>query len=147
MTDASYSDVAERYANALMVQASWPLGAVAAIAVAMQVMDALAAEPVAGALHLVAVIAACLAALATVALSSILLFDSLLFRLIASSNDEMSGTAAVDDMLARMRLRQPPLRNRTLAERIAGTKRLLFKQRFAFALFLAAVLMALATQG
>jgi hypothetical protein len=147
MSEASYSDIAERYAKVLITQACWPLGAVAVIAVAMQVIDALAAQPAAGTLHLVAVIACCLAALATVALSAILLFDALLFRVIASSNDEMSGTAAVDDMLARMRLKAPPLRNRTLAERIAGTKRLLLKQRCAFALFLVAVVVALATQG
>ena len=55
---------------------------------------------------------------------------------------EMSGGAAVDDMLARMRLKPAPATPRLLDERIAGTRRLLARQRIAFAVFVVAFLTA-----
>ena len=76
------------------------------------------------------------------ALSALLAFDALLFRLMASHDDETSGGTAVDDMLARMRLKPTPSATRSLGDRMAGTSRLLFKQRAALALYAAALLAA-----
>ncbi|TJW67800.1 MAG: hypothetical protein E5V29_16180, partial [Mesorhizobium sp.] len=82
------------------------------------------------------------AALATLAFTALLLFDALLFRLMASHDSEVSGGGAVDDLLARMRLKPMPAATRSLDQRISGTRRLLMKQRMAFAVFAAASLMA-----
>jgi hypothetical protein len=45
-------------------------------------------------------------------------------------------------MLTRMRLKPAPSTTRSLEDRMAGTSRLLFKQRVALALFAAALLAA-----
>jgi hypothetical protein len=67
---------------------------------------------------------AVLAGYATVALSILLIFDALLFRLMATYPDDMSGGAAVDDLLARMRLKPRTTLTRPLtivyAERAAS---------------------------
>ncbi|RUU03999.1 hypothetical protein EOD23_17340, partial [Mesorhizobium sp. USDA-HM6] len=75
-------------------------------------------------------------------LSALLVFDALLFRLMATHADEVSGGAAVDDVLARMRLKPAPSSPRPLDERIAGTRRLLARQRIALAIFVVAFLTA-----
>ncbi|TGV43202.1 hypothetical protein EN803_43185, partial [Mesorhizobium sp. M2D.F.Ca.ET.160.01.1.1] len=54
----------------------------------------------------------------------------------------ISGGAAVDDMLSRMRLKPAPPTPRPLDDRIAGTRRLLTRQRVAFAVFVVAFLTA-----
>ncbi len=74
---------------------------------------------------------------AALALSIHLLFDALLFRLFASYESEDAGGVAVDRFLVRAGLRKQPDSNRTLAERMAGTTRLLNFQRAALLVFLA----------
>lgn len=75
-----------------------------------------------------------------VLLSVILVFDALLFRLIASHESEAGGCAAVDDLLARMQLKPRPGRLRHLAERVAGTRRLMRYHLMALAVCIAACL-------
>ncbi|RUX47997.1 hypothetical protein EOA33_16890 [Mesorhizobium sp. M4A.F.Ca.ET.050.02.1.1] len=126
MNSNSYQDKAGAFAAGLMLQAAWPLLAVAACLLAAPVIGLVAAA----------------AALATLAFTALLLFDALLFRLMASHDSEVSGGGAVDDLLARMRLKPMPAATRSLDQRISGTRRLLMKQRMAFAVFAAASLMA-----
>ena len=78
-----------------------------------------------------------LSAAAALALSLYLLFDALLFRLVASYENEAAGGIAVDRFLARVGLRKLPETSRPLEERIAGTSRLLNYQRAALLVFLA----------
>ncbi|PWV91850.1 hypothetical protein DEV92_105201 [Phyllobacterium myrsinacearum] len=73
--------------------------------------------------------------LITLALTGYLLFDAALFRFIASHEDELDGCKALDDMLARMRLRSRPEKTRPLRARISGTKSVLVKLHIAFAAF------------
>lgn len=85
---------------------------------------------------------AVLAGYATVALSILLIFDALLFRLMATYPDDMSGGAAVDDLLARMRLKPRTTLTRPLDDRLRGTSRILKFQRIALGIFVAARLAA-----
>lgn len=78
-----------------------------------------------------------IAAAAALGLSCYLLFDSMLFALLASHADERAGGHAVDDFLARAGLRKMPPANRPLSRRVAGTLRLLYCQRAALLVFLA----------
>ena len=134
MTGDAFQENADRFAGMLMRQAVWP----AAIVVAANILAPLAASargafetlPAAVALSLTAA-----SAVAVLALSALLAFDALLFRLMASHDDEVSGGAAVDDMLVRMRLKPLPPTTRSLDDRMAGTRRLLNRQRAAFGLF------------
>lgn len=73
--------------------------------------------------------------LITLLLTGYLLFDAALFRFIASHEDELDGCKALDDMLARMRLRSRPEKTRPLRARISGTKSVLVKLHIAFAAF------------
>jgi hypothetical protein len=136
-----YQDKAEALAAGLMVQAAWPLMVIAASLFAAPVIG-LAAAARATSLSAAAWLAAAVGAVATLAFSVLILFDALLFRLMASHDDEAAGGAAVDGVLARMRLKPMPAETRPLDLRIAGTRRLLMKQRLAFALFAAASLVA-----
>jgi hypothetical protein len=77
------------------------------------------------------------AAASVIALSLYLLFDAMLFRLLASYENEDSGGIAIDRFLSRTGLRKLPETNRALAERMAGTARLLSFQRAALLVFLA----------
>ena len=90
-------------------------------------------------------LAAVASGLAVLAFSAILLFDALLFRLMASYEDEWKGGAAVDDILARMRLKATPPDTRSLAQRAAGTRHLVARQRFALAVFVLALGLPLLT--
>ncbi|WPE24032.1 hypothetical protein [Shinella zoogloeoides] len=63
-----------------------------------------------------------------------LLFDAALFRLGASYGEEATGLAAVDDVLARMGLRARDGVVRTMPERLAGCRRLLWLQRVSLAI-------------
>ncbi|MBY3123208.1 hypothetical protein [Rhizobium laguerreae] len=67
------------------------------------------------------------------ALAVHLLFDSLLFRLASSHETEVAGLAAVDDLLSRMKLRKPEKTPTCLEKRIAGSRRIVWRQRFALA--------------
>ncbi len=73
--------------------------------------------------------------LITLFLTGYLLFDAALFRFIASHEDELDGCKALDDILARMRLRARPEKTRPLNARISGTKSVLVKLHIAFAAF------------
>ena len=136
MTGNAYQERANRFACRLMWQAAWP----AAIVLAANILAPLAASPrgAFGSLRAAIPLSASAAiAVVVLALSALLAFDALLFRLMASHDEEASGGAAVDDILARMRLKPSPSTTRSLDDRMAGASRLLFKQRVAFGLFLA----------
>ncbi|MER9653722.1 hypothetical protein NKJ26_09410 [Mesorhizobium sp. M0152] len=141
MTGNADQERADRFARTLMKQAAWP----AAVVVAANSLAPLAASARGAFETLPAAIAlsvSAASAVAVLALSALLVFDALLFRLMASHNDEAAGGAAVDDMLGRMRLKPSPSTPRPLDDRIAGSRRLLFKQRFALAVFAVALLTA-----
>ncbi|RWC13773.1 MAG: hypothetical protein EOS52_14900 [Mesorhizobium sp.] len=116
MSDDAYQRKTAAFAAMLVKQAAWP----AAIVIAGD----------------------SIAPLVVLGFSALLVFDALLFRLMATHGDEISGGAAVDDMLARMRLKPAPATPRPLDDRIAGTRRLLARQRIAFAVFVVAFLTA-----
>ena len=141
MIDDAYKRKTATFAAMLVKQAAWP----AAIAIAGDSIAPLVASA-RGALDaplaVLALLVAATSAVVVLALSALLGFDALLFRLMATHGDEMSGGAAVDDMLARMRLKPAPATPRLLDERIAGTRRLLARQRIAFAVFVVAFLTA-----
>lgn len=141
MNNETFQDKAGAFAAALMVQAAWPLLVIAACVLATPVIG-LAAGPQATPLSAVAWFVAAASALVTLAFSMLILFDALLFRLMASHDGETAGGAAVDDLLARMRLKPEPTAARSLDQRMSGTRRLLMKQRIAFCLFAAASLVA-----
>lgn len=141
MSDDAYQSRAAGFAATLIKQAAWP----AAVVIAGDSIAPLVAAA-RGALYaplaVLALLVAAASAVVVLGLSAILLFDALLFRLMATHNDEVSGGAAVDDMLARMRLKPAPAAPRPLDDRIAGTRRLLARQRIAFAVFVVAFLTA-----
>lgn len=141
MNSNAYRDRAGAFAAGLMVRAAWPLLLIAAAMLAAPVIG-LVAAPQATPLSAVAWLVAAASALATLAFSALILFDALLFRLMASHDNEIAGGVAVDDLLARTRLKPAAAANRSLKERMAGTRRLLTKQRIAFCLFAAASLIA-----
>ena len=141
MTDDGYQQRTGRFAAVLIRQAVW----LAAIVIACDGVAPLVASargafqaPVA----VLALLVAAISAVVVLGLSALLLFDALLFRLMATHDDEFSGGAAVDDILARMRLKLAPSTPRPLDERMAGTRRLLNRQRIAFAIFAVAFLIA-----
>ena len=141
MSNDAYQRKTAAFAAMLVKQAAWP----AVIVIAGDSIAPLVASA-RGALHeplaVLALLVAATSAVVALALSAPLGFDALLFRLMATHGDEMSGGAAVDDMLARMRLKPAPATPRLLDERIAGTRRLLARQRIAFAVFVVAFLTA-----
>jgi hypothetical protein len=77
-----------------------------------------------------------LSAAAALALSLYLLFDAMLFRLLASYENEAAGGIAVDRFLARVGFRKLPETSRPLEQRMTGTTRLLNHQRAALLVFL-----------
>jgi hypothetical protein len=87
-------------------------------------------------------VVATVSGLAVLALSALIRFDAALFHLMASYDDEATGGAAVDDVLARMRLKPLPARVRSLSERTVGARRLVFRQRLALSVFALAVVAA-----
>jgi hypothetical protein len=140
MSGETYHDKAEAFAAGLMLQAAWPVLLVVAALMAAPVIGLVAAPqttPVA-----VAWLVAAASAVAALAFSALLVFDALLFRLMASHASEAGGGAAVDDVLARMRLKPTAAGGRTFDQRMAGTRRLLARQRIAFGLFAVASLVA-----
>lgn len=141
MNNKAFQNEAGAFAAALMVQAAWPVLVIAATMLAAPVIGLVAAPPPT-ALSAAAWLLAAASAIAILAFSALLLFDALLFRLMASHDSEAAGGGAVDDVLLRMRLKPFPAATRSLDERLAGTRRLLMKQRIAFCLFAAASLVA-----
>ncbi|MER8783418.1 hypothetical protein NKJ81_17370 [Mesorhizobium sp. M0018] len=137
----AFRDKAETFAAGLMVQVAWPLLLIAAALLAAPVIG-LATAPQTSSLSAAAWLIAAAGAIATIILSALLLFDALLFRLMASHASEAGGGAAIDDVLARMRLKPTAAGGRSLDQRMAGTRRLLAKQRIAFSLFAAASVVA-----
>ncbi|RWP38070.1 hypothetical protein [Mesorhizobium sp.] len=139
---SAHRDKAEAFAAGLMTQAVWPLFFVLAALAAAPVI-AVAAQPQATTLAAAAWLVAAASGVVTLAVSALLAFDALLFWLMASHISEAAGGASVDDVLARMRVKPAAAGIRSLDRRIAGTQRLLMKQRFALGLFLAASAVAL----
>lgn len=126
---------AEMSARRALLQAAWPAAASFALAAAAIARLIVGVPPTA---PLVAMVFATvvIAGLLVLALSATLAFDALLFRVVASYEDEMKGGAAVDDILARMRLKPAPAETRSLADRVVGTERLIRRQRAALAALL-----------
>ncbi|MCF6102994.1 hypothetical protein [Mesorhizobium muleiense] len=139
---SAHRDNAEAFAAGLMTQAVWPLFLVLAALAAAPVI-AVAAQPQAITLAAAAWLVAAASGVVTLAVSALLVFDALLFWLMASHISEAAGGASVDDVLARMRVKPAAAGIRSLDRRIAGTQRLLMKQRIALGLFVAASLVAL----
>ncbi|MDX8449018.1 hypothetical protein [Mesorhizobium captivum] len=141
MRDEAHQQQTAAFAAMLIKQAAWP----AVIVLACDGFAPLVASA-RGALYapiaVLALLVAAASAVVVLGFSALLLFDALLFRLMASHSDDVSGGAAVDDLLARMRLKPAPSSPRALDERIAGTRRLLARQRIAFAIFVLAFLTA-----
>ncbi|MBZ9847237.1 hypothetical protein LB565_04440 [Mesorhizobium sp. CA14] len=141
MNDDAYQRETAAFAAMLVKQAAWP----AVIVIAADSVAPLVASA-RGALHaplaVLALVVAAASAVVVLGLSTLLLFDALLFRLMASHGDEVSGGSAVDDMLARMRLKAASPTPRPIDERIAGTRKLLARQRIAFAIFVVTFLTA-----
>jgi hypothetical protein len=125
------------FADWLARQALWPAVIVAAVLAAAP-LAALAGAPNSWPAAAIAIVATA-SGLAVLALSALIRFDAALFHLMASYDEETVGGAAVDDALARMRLKPKPERVRSLSERIAGARRLVFRQRLALAVFAIAV--------
>ncbi|ESZ19681.1 hypothetical protein [Mesorhizobium sp. L48C026A00] len=138
---SAHRDQAEAFAAGLMTQAVWPLFLVLAALAAAPVI-AVAAQPQATTLAAAAWLVAAASGVVTLAVSALLVFDALLFRLMASHISEAAGGASVDDVLARMRVKPAAAGIRSLDRRIAGTQRLLMKQRIAVGLVVAASLIA-----
>ncbi|TIM40131.1 MAG: hypothetical protein E5Y55_28765 [Mesorhizobium sp.] len=139
---SAHRDKAEAFAAGLMTQAVWPLFFVLAALAAAPVI-AVAAQPQATTLAAAAWLVAAASGVVTLAVSALLAVDALLFWLMASHISEAAGGASVDDVLARMRVKPAAAGIRSLDRRIAGTQRLLMKQRIALGLFVAASLVAL----
>lgn len=139
---SAHRDKAEAFAAGLMTQAVWPLFFVLAALAAAPVI-AVAAQPQATTLAAAAWLVAAASGVVTLAVSALLVFDALLFWLMASHISEAAGGASVDGVLARMRVKPAAAGIRSLDRRIAGTQRLLMKQRIALGLFVAASLVAL----
>ncbi|SJM30633.1 hypothetical protein [Mesorhizobium delmotii] len=139
---SAHRDKAEAFAAGLMTQAVWPLLLVLAALTAAPVI-AVAAQPQATMLAAAAWLVAAASGVVTLALSALLTFDALLFWLMASHISEAAGGASVDDVLARMRVKPAAAGIRSLDRRIAGTQRLLMKQRIALGLFMTASAVAL----
>ncbi|WP_335339321.1 hypothetical protein [Bosea sp. PAMC 26642] len=70
--------------------------------------------------------------LSAIGLSVHLLLDAALFRLAGSYPDEAEGLTAIDDVLTRMGFGKPA-RGRSLGSRIAGSRRIVLKQRIVLA--------------
>lgn len=126
MSDVAYQTQAGRFAAGLLLQAAGPVAIAAAMLVAAPFLPDGSLDA-----HVAVQLVAIAAGIVTTALSALAVFDALLFRLMASYPDETAGGAAVDDVLARMRLKPAPTRIRTLAERTAGARRILAWQRAA----------------
>ncbi|WP_192244233.1 hypothetical protein [Mesorhizobium silamurunense] len=141
MTDEAYQQRTAAFAAMLIKQAAWP-AAIVIVGDSVAPLVASARSALNAPIAVLALLVAAASAVAVLGLSALLLFDALLFRLIASHDDEVSGGAAVDDILARMRLKPGPATPRPLDDRIAGTRRLLARQRIALAIFVVAFLAA-----
>jgi len=63
-----------------------------------------------------------------------LLFDAALFRLALAHDNEQAGLAAIDRTLTAMGLRKTPAQPAPLAQRLAGTARLLRRQYIVLAI-------------
>jgi hypothetical protein len=131
--------IRDGFADWLARQALWPAVFVAAVLSAAPLAAlAGAVAPNSWPMAIIVVVAA-VSGLAVLALSALIRFDATLFHLMASYDEETAGGAAVDDALARMRLKPKPDRVRSLSARIAGARRLVFRQRLAMAVFALAV--------
>jgi len=138
MSASPHTDQPNAHARWSMIQAVWPLVILADLVVAAIFLGT--SPALAGLLRVFLLALAVAGSLAVLVYSVILVFDALLFRVIASYDDEWKGAVAVDDILARMRLKPIPATTRSLADRVAGTRRLATRQRVALAAASAAML-------
>jgi len=135
-------ETCDGFAGWLARQALWPAVVVATmLAAAPLAAFAGGVTPNSWPAAAIAVVAT-VSGLAVLALSALIRFDAALFHMMASYDEESIAGAAVDDALARMRLKPKPERVRSLSERMAGARRLVFRQRLALAVFALAVLAA-----
>ncbi len=132
-------ETSDGFADWLARQALWPAVIVAAV-LAVAPLAALAGGVAPNSWPAAAIaIVATISGLAALALSALIRFDAALFHLMASYDEETAGGAVVDDVLARMRLKPKLDRVRSLSERTAGARRLVFRQRLALSVFALAV--------
>lgn len=144
MNQPAYNDRCEQAAANLVRQAAWPSISVMLVIAALPLW--LPSLPSTSPASILMSLAAA-AGFATLALSALLIFDALLFRLMAGAEDELAGGKTVDDLLEKMRLKTPPASTRSLDDRLAGTRRLLQSQRLAFAIFASGTLATLILIG
>jgi hypothetical protein len=123
--------IARRFADALFYSSAISLALICAIFLAFPIFIDLSG------MDLIFWPLFALSFFAVMGLTIYLAFEALLFRMIASYNDLASALKAIDAFLRRSGLRPDTRENRTFAERIAGTQRLLNIQRAALFLFLA----------
>ena|SRR6218665_3826939 len=105
----------------------------AGCAATIAILIALAYTPGLASWSLLPGYASMIASLLLGAISLHLLFDATLFRLAALSGTENDGLAAIDRVLSLGGCRAMPETVRPLADRIAGTDRILRRQAIAFA--------------
>ncbi|MDX8482368.1 hypothetical protein RFN28_28490 [Mesorhizobium sp. VK24D] len=141
MTDEAYQQRTGRFADMLIKQSAWP-AAIVLVCDGFAPLVASARGALQAPIAVLALLVAAASAVVVLGFSALLGFDALLFRLMSTHPDEISGGAAVDDMLARMCLKPALSSPRPLDDRIAGTRRLLARQRIAFAIFAIAFLAA-----
>ncbi|PBB32398.1 hypothetical protein [Mesorhizobium sp. WSM3882] len=141
MTDEAYQRRTAAFAAMLIKHAAWP-AAIVLVCDGFAPLVASARGALQAPIAVLALLVAAASAIVVLGFSALLAFDALLFRLMASHDNERSGCAAVDDVLARMRLKPASSSPRPLDDRIAGTRRLLARQRIAFAIFIIAFLTA-----
>lgn len=130
------------FSKTLVVQAAWPAAVVVIIALLARELGMASFGSLWWHAATILAVGAVASGLATLVLSANLLFDAYLFRMIASHASVAEGCAAVDDLLARLRLKPRPTVSRVLDDRIAGTRRLIRWQRAALGLFVAAAVAA-----
>lgn len=143
MNGIAYQREAKRFAKTLATRAALPFLFVAVLAVYMPPLQTLQLGGPAKAILIGAAAAGCVAML----LSFYLLFDAALFLMMSRHGDEQAGGAAVDRLLARLKLRPIPARTRTLAERMEGTSRFLPLHRTALSASVASIALALFLSG
>ena len=131
---------ANAHARWSLIQAIWP----PAVLTALATISATTPTVLGNGLHLLLLALAIAAGSGVLAYSVILAFDALLFRVLASYEDEWKGGAAVDDLLVRMHLKSTPTTTRSLADRAAGTRRLVTRQRIAMMAASAAIMLLMA---
>lgn len=143
MNGIAYQRTAKRFAKTLATRAALPFLFAAILTVYMPPLDSLLLSGPARAI----LIGAAAAGFIAILLSFYLLFDAVLFLKMSRYRDEQAGGAAIDALLARMKLRAMPQGTRTLAERIDGTSRFFPLHRTALTASVASIALTLFLSG